>query len=700
MLAAAAVWIGALAGPVAGTAAGWGTVAAGIAGVAIVRHRVVVLLVLVGGGMISGAGATGREQATLAAAIPQGPGAVQGRAVTDGFPYGAGLRFVLEPGTWQRDGATAVPWTGPRIVVIGDVPEVVAGDYLTAHGLLRARAGLVRGDPVAGSFTADTVDIHGGASGTFMAAGNLFRARVTSRLARLGDSPAAALLAGFLIGDVSGLPQMDQESLRRAGLTHFVAVSGSNVALVLGAWWLVIGPFGAGSRLRAVTAMAVLIVFVVATRWEASVIRAATMAALGLGGRLVGISIDAWTALGGAVAILLAISGELAYDVGFQLSVVATAGVLAGMKLGVGRRPRLFWSALAATASAQAAVVPLLLVHFGTVPLLAPLANLLAAPLVTVATALAGLGVVVPWDVPLAAAEGVGGAVLKIAHIAGGWPQLDSVAATWLFGCVAASWKTGIRPLVLGAILVGGALSAMPPGPPSIPTLTILDVGQGDATLIREPGGGAVLVDGGRDPSVLQGALRRYGISRLELVVATHGDADHVGGLDGLERSVAIGSLWYPAHQGVSDLLQTTVDELDDAGIHTAPVAAGVSAQFGQIELEVLGPQRRYAAENDGSVVLWIEVGESAVLLPGDIGRHAQLDLPPLRPDVLLVPHHGAATSDLGWLEGTVGSLAVISVGPNAYGHPDPDVVGVVEQAGAVLVTTMESGDITIPLGP
>ncbi len=400
------------------------------------------------------------------------------------------------------------------------------------------------------------------------------------------------------------------------------------------------------------------------------------------------------------MAILLAISGELAYDVGFQLSVVATAGVLAGMKLGAGRRPRLFWSALAATASAQAAVVPLLLVHFGTVPLLAPLANLLAAPLVTAATALAGLGVVIPWDAPLAAAEGVGGVVLKIAHIAGGWPQLDSVAAAGLFGCVAASWKTGMRPLVLSAILVGGALSALPPGPPSIPTLTILDVGQGDATLIREPGGGAVLVDGGRDPSVLQGALRRYGISRLELVVATHGDADHVGGLDGLERSVAIGSLWYPAHQGVSDLLQATVDALDDAGIHTASVAAGVSAQFGQIELEVLGPQRRYAAENDGSVVLWIEVGESAVLLPGDIGRHAQLDLPPLRPDVLLVPHHGAATSDLGWLEDTVGSLAVISVGPNAYGHPDPEVVGVVEQAGAVLVTTMESGDVTIPLGP
>jgi competence protein ComEC len=504
------------------------------------------------------------------------------------------------------------------------------------------------------------------------------------------------LLAGFLIGDTSGLSRPDLEALRRAGLTHFVAVSGSNVALVLGAWWLIVAPLGAGVRLRAVTGMLVLIVFVVATRWEASVIRAATMAALGLGGRLVGVPIDAWTALGGAVAILLAVSGDLAYDVGFQLSVVATAGVLAGMRLGAGRRPRLLWGALAATVSAQAAVAPLLLLHFGTVPLLAPVANLVAAPLVTGATALAGVGVIVPWDVPLGVAKLMGRVVLEVARLAGGWPQLGPLAAAVTIGGVALAWGTRLRLVVVGAIMVAGLSAALPPGPPQDPTVTFLDVGQGDAVLLREPSGATGLVDGGRDPAVLLDALRRYGVDRLDLVVATHGDTDHVGGLAGLSQSVEVGRFWAPADQGVSDLLQEIVDAMESKGVSIDAVSAGNDARLGEFRLSVLGPQRRYAAENDGSVVLWLESRGTSVLLPGDIGAIAQRDLGPLDPDVLLVPHHGAATTDLDWLTRTLGSLAVISVGRNSYGHPDPAVMDAIIRSGSSVVTTLESGDVSI----
>jgi len=648
-------------------------------------------------GVVSGAGASGREAATLAASIPQGPGTVVGRAVTDGLPYGSGIRFVIEPAAWVPASAEPVPWRGPRIAVIGS-GRVVAGDTAAASGLLRSLPGLIRGDPVAGRLSAEEIEIRATAGNAFMAAGNLLRRRVASRLARLGESPESALLAGFLIGDVSGLPKQDQEALRRSGLTHFVAVSGSNVALVLAAWWLVIGPLGAGTRVRAITGLLVLVVFVVATRWEPSVIRAATMAGLGLGGRLVGVSVDAWTALGGAVVLLLATSGELAYDVGFQLSVAATAGVLTGMRLGAGRRPALLWGALAATASAQAAVVPLLLLHFGTVPLLAPVANLVAAPLVTVATALAGLGVVVPWDVSLFAAERAAGTVLAVARVAGDWPQLGPAVAAGLGVAVGATWKTQLRPVVLGALLVGGALSGLPPGPPAVPTVTFIDVGQGDAVLLREPSGAVALVDGGRDPTVLLEALRRYGIRELELVVATHGDADHVGGLAGIEQHVVIDRLWYPARQGVSALLQDTIDAFEDAGVPVEAIASGGEARLGAFSLNVMGPRRRYAEENDGSVVLWIAVGSKSVLLPGDIGRYGQQDLPPVRPDVLLVPHHGAATTDLKWLEETLGSLVVVSVGANNYGHPDPGVMEVIAGSGADVALTIEQGDVSIPL--
>ncbi len=87
------------------------------------------------------------------------------------------------------------------------------------------------------------------------------------------------------------------------------------------------------------------------------------------------------------------------------------------------------------------------------------------------------------------------------------------------------------------------------------------------------------------------------------------------------------------------------------------------------------------------------------MLLAGDIEAVAQRELPPLRPDVLLVPHHGSATTDLDWLAATVGPLAIISVGPNTYGHPNDEVLDLLDATGARVMTTAADGDIVVPLG-
>jgi competence protein ComEC len=560
---------------------------------------------------------------------------------------------------------------------------------------LRSESGYVRGDPVAGRFTARRVDVVGTSRSPLLVAGNLIRRRVQSRL---GDTPEAGLLAGFLIGDTVALPEADVLALRRSGLTHYVAVSGSNVALVLGAWWLVVAPFGMGVRGRAITGMVVLGVFVVATRWESSVIRAATMAALVMGGRALGLPVDAWTALGGAVTLLLVVSGDLAYDVGFQLSVAATAGVLAGLGLWKHRSPRLFWGALAATISAQAAVVPLLLIHFGTIPLLSPLANLIAAPLVTAATALAGIGVIVGWSPATVVAEHVARVVLTVARAAADWPQLDFVAVAVSVSLVAVTWGSRWRTAAVTVVLVGNVVAALPPGVPDVPTVVFLDVGQGDAVLLRDPSGAIALVDGGRDPAVLRDSLRSHGVDRLDLVVASHGDADHVGGLESAFDRYEIDRLWVPAHQPTSELLREVVTSAELHSIPVEEVGAGIGVRLGEFQLEVLGPVRRYAESNDGSIVLLVKSGGVSVLLPGDIGALAQAELPRVEPDVLLVPHHGAGTTDLEWLARTAGRLAVISVGINSYGHPNPDVVATLRTIGSVTLTTRDEGDVVVPL--
>lgn len=691
------MWIGALLGAVLSPALiVAGTVACVSIGL-LVRHRLAGIVAVAAIGILSGAAATGRVEATLAIRIPQGPGVLIGVAETDGWPYGDGFRYVISPTGWQPAGETLTPWHGPPVAVVTQTATVVAGDVVRNEGLLRAMPGLVRGDPVAGRLVTAATDTITHAESPLLAAGNGVRRIVQTRLAVLGESPETALLSGFLIGDVADLPQSDYEALRRSGLTHFVAVSGSNVALVLGAWWLVVGPLGAGNRLRAVTGVIVLAVFVVATRWESSVVRAATMAAIVLGGRASGVPVDAWTALGGAVTVLLAVAGDLAYDVGFQLSAVATAGVLAGMNLWTDRSPRLVWGVLSATAAAQAAVMPLLLLHFGSVPLFAPLANVLAAPLVTASTALAGVGVLVGWTLPLLLAEMSAAAVLTLARIAGEWPQLGFLGVLIVAGVASLARSAALRPFIVGVSLCAGVLVLVPPGPPGLPTVTFLDVGQGDSVLLHDPTGAVALIDGGRDPEVLAAALRRYGVRRVDLLVASHGDADHVGGF--VDLGVEVGRMWVPRGQAVSTLLSDIVAEVAASGGLIDEVGSGDSARLGSFELQVVGPLRRYAEENDGSVVLWVVAGGRSVLLAGDVGAIAQQELPAVKPDLLLVPHHGAATTDLEWLESTVGDMALISVGPNTYGHPDPGVIAVLEAVGVTPRLTIEEGDISIPLG-
>ena len=129
-------------------------------------------------------------------------------------------------------------------------------------------------------------------------------------------------------------------------------------------------------------------------------------------------------------------------------------------------------------------------------------------------------------------------------------------------------------------------------------------------------------------------------------------------------------------------------------------VGAGDGLVFGGLRLEVHGPRRRYAGENDGSVVMEVSAGGIEVLLTGDVEAIAQAELPDLHPEVLKVPHHGSATSDLDWLSATVGEVAVVSVGENSFGHPDPAVLAALADAGATVLTTWRHGDVVVPLCP
>ena len=242
------------------------------------------------------------------------------------------------------------------------------------------------------------------------------RRLVIERL-RPDQDPGRALLAGFLLGDTSRLSETDDESMRRAGLSHFVAVSGSNVALFLGALFVIAGPLGWSSRRRAVLGLAGLAFFVVLIGPDASVLRAAVMAGLVLLARPFGLRPDTWTVIAAGVGLLLLAAPELAFSLAFQLSVAATVGVLVGTGWFGQIRPEWLRVSLGASCGAQLAVAPILLMSFGSVPLWSPLANLVAAPLVVASTGLAAAGSVIGADVLVAVGAVSARAVLGIAHL-------------------------------------------------------------------------------------------------------------------------------------------------------------------------------------------------------------------------------------------------------------------------------------------
>jgi competence protein ComEC len=676
------------AGGVAAAAAA--TIAAGL--VALRRPGPVALALLACAGALSGSFAADRARATLAAEVPEGHAVVVGIVAEDGD--GPSRPAVLRPE--QVDvGGGPVAWQGPALAVDLDAgADLTAGDRVSVQGVLRARPGTVRGDPVAGRLTPNGIDRLGGTGGALFALGNAVRERVGSVIP--SDVPAGALLTGFLIGDVANLPAADVDALRRSGLTHFVAVSGSNVALFLAGWWLVTAPLGLGSRRRFVIGLAGLAVFVVATRWEASVIRAATMAGIVLGGAATGVVVDGWMALGAAITVLVLGSGGLAADVGFQLSVAATAGILAGAGVAAGRRPRWAWVALSASASAQLAVLPILLLHFGRVPLLSPVANLLAAPLVSAATVTGAVAAIVGWVPLVGLATALSGVVLGVARLAAGWPQLGpvGVAAGLALGGVALVPRW--RPIAVAVAAVAlAAVTFAPLGGHAGTTITALDIGQGDAVLLRS-GGRTVLVDGGSDPALLAERLRSHGVGRIDLLVATHGDVDHVGGLDGILSVHGIGRLWIPAFAELGPTLESLVERATAAGVVVERIDARSSTiTIGSMRIQPIGPTRRYRGDNDGSIALWIE-SDRSVFLGGDIEAVAQRELPPLAPDILLVPHHGSSSSDEAWLERTVGEIAIVSVGYNGFGHPSAEVIAVLEEAGAEILITQQRGDVTV----
>lgn len=503
---------------------------------------------------------------------------------------------------------------------------------------------------------------------------------------------------------------------------------GANVSIVLGAVLLLVRAVGLGPRSGTILAATALVAFVVVVRPSASVVRAAAMGSIGLLAFVTGRERQALPALCTAVGVLLVLLPDLAVDVGFALSVSATAALIVAAPPVVTRLvdrgwPRPIAEVAAMSLVAFVATAPLVAAVSGTVSVVSVAANVLVAPVLaplTVLGSLVALGAsVVPWAGEVLA-RGTGPFLwwlITVADRAASLPSAElevpdgPVGAVVAAVLVAVAWSVARhRRVRITALVIAVAVAAvwlpvrmLRPGWPGAEwVLVACDVGQGDALVLATGDGRAVVVDTGPEPEPVDRCLRRLRIRRIALLVVSHLHADHAGGIRGVLTGRSV-EMVVVGPGAAGDDATGVLDAATGTGVVVREAGAGATLRAGDLDIRVLGPagRRTGGSENDNSLVLAVDTVVGRVLLPGD-AEEAALDAlvrsgTDVRADVLKVPHHGSRTTPARFLTAVRPSVALVSAGrDNLFGHPHPEIVSTLTGIGARVLRTDLHGDVAV----
>ena len=532
----------------------------------------------------------------------------------------------------------------------------------------------------------------------------------------------ATLLPGLVLGDTSAQSEQLVDDLRVSGLSHLTAVSGANVAIVLGAVLWMLQRTRVRRRHRYLLLLAVLVLFVAVVQPQPSVMRAAVMGAISVYAMATGALKQSASALWLSVIVLLVVDPFMAWQYGFGLSVAATAGLIVLQPWMAEHLPRHpLMQVLLVTLAAQIATLPLLLLMGQPPTWLSIPANIAAAPLVApatvsgfVATLLASLALL---PVPglhhvlhalavMVAFPGVllSDLVVAIARIGAGsafaQSPFESVGSSLLFiGVVTGAWVFRRRRRIAAVVVVAYAIVTFSPSlvpgawPPDDWWYVMCDVGQGDASVIRLSDHSAVVVDAGPDPRALRRCLHRIGIRRIDVLILTHFHADHVEGVMALDDvdKILVSPLKEPAieYERVRSHFQSEFTDIQ----------RGDRIRVGSVAFDVLWPDPRNLTgdPNTDSVLMLLHTPNGTVLLGADTDVAAQQQFRPPQATVLKVPHHGSRYQDPRFLQAVGAAVSLVSVGRgNDYGHPARDTLQILTTAGSQVLRTDERGAIAL----
>jgi competence protein ComEC len=554
------------------------------------------------------------------------------------------------------------------------------------------------------------------------------RARISRSMAPGLRGERRAVLAGVVLGEDEGLSEDLRDDFRASGLFHLLAVSGQNVALVAGGALLLAWLVGIPRWLGELGALAAIGGYVLAVGWQPSIVRAGVAGALASLAWLAARPRDRWYFLLVGAAVLLAWNPYSLLEPGFQLSFGAVGAIFVGVpplerRLEGYPGPRWLRAVIAVSVACGVATAPILLLHFGSIPIYSVFANALAAPAVAPLLGLAFAAAAIEPVLPsLAAALGwvngwLSAYLAGCARVIGGLPyaQVSTTTAALAVAMIVALVvvATRLRPpraqraaaLAVLGVLIGAGWKLSRPNdqlpPPRGLRMTFLDVGQGDSTLIHVPEG-AIVVDEGPPEADVAGQLLRLGVHRLAVLVLTHPSRDNIGGAEKIVRKLEVGVVFEPALPFPNPFGAAALREATKRRIPIVVTRAGRDFALGGLRVRVLWPDGVASPAddpNDHATVLLASYGNVDALLPADAESNvtSRLRIPPV--EILKVGHHGSADDGLQeLLESLRPRVAIVSVGKrNDYGHPRASTMAALDRApGLAVYRTDDDGRIVL----
>ena len=538
-----------------------------------------------------------------------------------------------------------------------------------------------------------------------------------------GDGDAGALIPGMVLGDTSKQSSDFKNSMKRSGLTHLVAVSGANFALVSAfVLWMMQFLF-ARMKFRLTATAISLIAFIALVRPSPSVLRAAAMAAVLLIAQGTKRGRDSLPALGFAMAAVVIVDPWQARDAGFALSVLATAGLLLFAPVLIEkmrtRMPEKLAQALAPPIAAIVFCSPIIVALSGYLAPMSVIANLLAAPFVAPITIVGFIAALFSPIAPLLSTilmwfiRFPAGAIALIADWASSFPVLTLRTGKIGFLIVASftliSWllKRWFKHIIIFTLVVLISITWLQRWPGGDWQVANCDIGQGDSMVINLGNHRGLVIDVGPNPVAEDRCLKALGINEIPLLILSHFHADHVAGLPGALKNRTVGQVWVSVNS--APLVESAMAQSALKGVEMIKAVRGMSSKLGPLTIKVLWPTLSATsfAEmpgdgsqiNNSSIATLITGDAFSIFAGGDIEPPVQeilvKDVGPV--DIYKVSHHGSRYQDLAFMAALHPRISIISVGVgNTYGHPAVQTLGALARLGSEVVRTDIDGAIAV----